>query len=75
MNLLTVLESITFLLIIKVLVVVLLIVYSIFAFLMMKQIGAMTRAVSMKDDFIIRVLGILHFAFAALTLLLAIIML
>jgi hypothetical protein len=74
MNLLSVLESITFLLIIKVLVVVLLIVYTIFAFLMMKQIGAMTRAVSMKDDFVIRMLGVLHFAFAAFTLLLAIIM-
>ncbi len=75
MNLLTLLESITFLLIIKLLVVVLLVVYTIFAFLMMKQISAMTRAVSMKDDFVIRMLGGLHFAFAVLTLLLAIMML
>lgn len=75
MNLLTLLESITFLLNIKLLVVVLLVVYTIFAFLMMKQISAMTRAVSMKDDFVIRMLGGLHFAFAVLTLLLAIMML
>lgn len=75
MNLLTIVESITLLLIVKLLVVVLLIVYNIFAFLMMKQIGAMTRAVSMKDDYVIRILGICHFAFSILVFLLAVVIL
>lgn len=72
MNLLTVLESITILSIVKVLIVTLMVVYSIFAFLMMQQIGAMTRAITMRDDFIMRLLGIIHFAFALLVLVVAI---
>lgn len=72
MNIFTVLESITLLSIVKLLIVTLMVVYSIFAFLMMQQIGAMTRAVSMRDDFAIRILGIIHFAFALLVMVIAI---
>ena len=34
--------------------------------LMMKQVSAMTKAVTMRDDFVIRILGILNFGFAIL---------
>ena len=63
---------ITILLIFKILIVILLLVYVIFAGLMMVQIKAMTKAVSMKDDLIIRWIGILHFGFAILVLLMAV---
>lgn len=69
------LESITLLLVLKVLIVALLLVYNIFAFLMMKQVSAMTRAISMKDDFIIRALSLLHFVFAVLVLIFALVIL
>lgn len=75
MNLFNIIQSITLLGIVKVMLIILLIVYNIFAGLMMKQIGAMTRAVTMKDDFIIRLVGIIHFGFALFVLLLAIIIL
>lgn len=68
-------QSITLLGIVKVMLIILLIVYNIFAGLMMKQIVAMTKAVTMKDDFIIRLVGIIHFGFALFVLLLAIIIL
>jgi hypothetical protein len=66
-----ILESITLLSITKVLIVVLLLVYVVFALLMMKQVAAMTKAVTMKDDFVIRVLGVLNFVFAVLVFLIA----
>lgn len=63
---------ITILLIFKVLIILLLLVYMVFAGLMMMQIKAMTKAITMKDDYIIRGLGILNFGFAILVLLMAI---
>jgi hypothetical protein len=72
MDLLGIIQSITFLDIVKFLIVTLLLVYSIFALLMMRQVGAMTKAVTMRDDFIIRLLGILNFVFAIVVLLLSI---
>jgi hypothetical protein len=70
-----ILESITLLSITKVLVIVLLLVYVIFALLMMKQVAAMTKAVTMKDDFVIRILGVLNFVFAVLVFLIALLIL
>ena len=70
-----ILESITLLSITKVLIVVLLLVYVVFALLMMKQVAAMTKAVTMKDDFVIRVLGVLNFVFAVLVFLIALLIL
>ena len=67
MDVITIAQSITLLGIFKVMLVVLLIVYTIFALLMMKQVGAMTRAVTMKDDAVIRVLGLVHFIFPLLS--------
>ena len=64
MNIFTFLEAITFLSIVKLLIVTLMGVYCIFALLMMRQIAAMTKAVTMQDDFIIRALGVIHFVFA-----------
>lgn len=72
MDILNTIQSITFLDIVKFLIVVLLLVYSIFALLMMKQVSAMTKAVTMRDDFVIRLLGILNFVFAIVVLMLAI---
>ncbi len=72
MDIITVVQSITFLGVVKFLIVILLLVYTVFALLMMKQVGAMTKAVTMRDDFVIRILGILNFGFAILVLLMAI---
>ena len=69
------LESITLLAIVKLLIVTLLIVYAVFAFLMMKQVAAMTKAVVIRDDGVIRVLGMLNFGFAMIVLVLSIILL
>jgi hypothetical protein len=52
--------------------VTLLTVYTVFALLMMRQVSAMTKAVAMKDDYIIRVLGVLNFGFAIFVLLMAV---
>lgn len=61
-----ILDALTFLLFVKVLVVILLFVYLVFAMLMMRQIIAMTKSVMMQDDYIIRILGVLHFALAGI---------
>lgn len=72
MNLLSIIQSITFLGIVKFFLVTLLVVYSVFSLLMMRQIASMTRAVTMQDDFVIRLLGIANFVFAIIVLLMAI---
>lgn len=72
MDLLGIVQAITFLDIVKFLIVTLLLVYSVFALLMMRQVAAMTKAVTMRDDFVIRLLGILNFGFAIVVLLLSI---
>jgi len=72
MDLLGLVGSITILNVIKFLLVVLLSVYSLFAMLMMRQIVAMTKAVAMRDDFVIRLLGTINFVFALMVLILAI---
>lgn len=72
MDFLGIVQAITFLDIVKFLIVTLLLVYSIFALLMMRQVAAMTKAVTMRDDFVIRLLGILNFGFAIVVLLLSI---
>lgn len=72
MDFITFFQSITLLDITKVLLVSLLLVYMLFALLMMKQISAMTKAVTMKDDVIIRTLGVLNFVFATVVFLIAI---
>lgn len=75
MDPLILLQSITLLGVIKVMLIMLLGVYSVFAGLMMRQIVAMTKAVTMKDDYVVRFLGMLNFGAALLTLFLAIIIL
>lgn len=68
-------DGITLLLIVKILIVTLLLVYGVFALLMMKQISAMTKAVTMRDDFLIRMLGVLNFGFAMVVLVISLVML
>lgn len=68
-------ESITLLGIVKWLLIVFLLVYGLFAYLIMRQTRVMGRAVSMRDDYVIRVVAIAHFAFAVLVLLLSILVL
>lgn len=60
-------------LVVKSLLVILLSVYGVFALLMMRQITAMTKAVMMQDDYIIRGLGVLHFGFAVIVWLLSLV--
>lgn len=69
------LESITLLGVVKWLVLLLLAVYNVFAYLMMRQTGAMTRAITMRDDYVVRVLSAAHFTASVLVLLLAILIL
>lgn len=71
MDLFSLVDSITFLSVVKFLLVTLLLVYSVFALLMMRQISDMTKAVTMKDDFVIRLLGVLNFGFAIIVFLMA----
>ena len=71
MDFLNIIGSVTVLGVVKVMIVMLLMVYSVFALLMMRQVAAMTKAVTMRDDYVIRVLGILNFTFAVLVLLMA----
>lgn len=75
MNLITLLQSITFLGVLKFLLAILLLVYAVFALLMMKQVSAMTKAIAMRDDFVIRVLGIINFCFAIGVFLMALLLL
>lgn len=71
MDVFRLLDGLSLMLVVKVLVVTLLGVYTIFALLMMRQIVAMTRAVQMQDDYLIRGLGGLHFIFACIVLVIA----
>jgi len=75
MDIVGIIQAITFLDIVKLLMVTLLGVYAIFALLMMKQVSAMTRAVQMSDDYLIRILGVLNLGFAVLVLLLSMLIL
>jgi len=75
MEILNFVESITLLNVVKLMLVVLLVVYTIFAYLMMVQVRSMRRAVRTKDDQILRALGIAHFVFACLVLFIAIVVL
>ena len=75
MDLITLVQSITFLGILKFLLVTLLLVYAVFALLMMKQVSAMTKAIAMRDDFVIRMLGIINFCFAVGVFLMALLLL
>jgi hypothetical protein len=72
MDVFVLLDGFSFMLFVKMLVVLLITVYLAFALLMMRQISAMTKAVQMQDDYIIRGLGIMHFGFALLVWILAI---
>lgn len=67
MDVFAVLDMFSAMLFVKLLILVLLTVYLAFAYLIMKKIATMTRAVQMQDDYIIRGLGIFHFGFAMLT--------
>lgn len=68
-------ESITLLGIVKWLIILLLMIYVIFAYLMMRQTGAMTRAITMRDDYVIRALALAHLVAAGLVLTLSILIL
>ena len=65
-------DALTLLTIVKWLIILLLGVYLVFAGLMARQISSMIKAVTMKDDFIIRILGLVHFVFAVIVFLAAI---
>lgn len=75
MEIFDIIQSITMLSIVKFLLVTLLGVYAVFALLMMKQVAAMTKAIQMKDDYVIRILGILNLGFAVLVLIMSFLLL
>lgn len=71
-NFLNLVEGFTLLSLVKLLVVLLLLVYTVFSGLMTTQIASMNKAVKIKDGFVIKVLGYLHLIFATIVLLLAV---
>lgn len=72
-TMITVLNSITILAVVKALSVVLMLVYTVFAYLIVKMAKSMTKAVTMKDDYIIKVLAAAHFVFVVLVLLMTLV--
>lgn len=71
MDIFALFDAFSLVLLVRILIITLLIVYTVFALLMMRQISAMTKAVQMQDDFLIRGLGVMHFVFAVVVLVLA----
>lgn len=72
---LVLLDSITILSIVKLLIVVLLLVYALFAYLMMRMTNSMIKAVTVRDNYIIKILAFGHFIAAAVVLVLSIVVL
>lgn len=66
-----IIDGFSLLLVLKVMIIIGMLVYVVFAFFMARQIVVMGRAITMKDDYIIRILGIAHFVFASLVLFVA----
>lgn len=75
MEIFDLIQPITMLSIVKFLIVTLLGVYAVFALLMMKQVSAMTKAVQMSDDYVIRILGIVNLGFALLVFIISLLIL
>lgn len=75
MEIITLAESISILSIFKVLIITLLVVYAMFAVLMLIQVGSMTRAVNLKDDYLMKLLSVGHLVFALLVLIISIVVL
>lgn len=71
-RILSVFDGFTIFTLVKILLVILLGIYSIVAGLMVTQIRSMNRAIVIKDGFIMKILGWLHFGFAILVLLMAV---
>lgn len=71
-NLVVFFDSFTVLTLVKILLVILLGIYAIIAGLMITQIASMNKAIVIKDGFIMKILGLLHFSFAILVFLMAI---
>ncbi len=63
------------LILVRILITTMGVIYAIFAVLMSRQIGQMTKAVTMKDSGVITLLGYIHLFFAAVVLLLSVTML
>lgn len=59
----------------KIIVIIALLIYLIFAFVMIKQVSLMTRVVSAEWDFTIRVVTWVHFFFALFIMILSIVIL
>jgi hypothetical protein len=71
-NILLFFDGFTLLTLVKVLIVILLGIYVIIAGLMVTQVGAMNRSIVIRDGFIMKILSWVHFVFALLIFLMAI---
>lgn len=65
-------DGFTIFVLVKILMVILLGIYVIIAGLITTQVRAMNKAVVIKDGFIMKILGLLHFGFALLVFLMAV---
>lgn len=74
-DLLRLFEEITLLSLVKLVFVVGILVYTVFAFLMLRQIQVMSRVVMMKYDYVIKIIGVAHSVFALMVLLVALVIL
>lgn len=74
-DLIFLIEGITLAGVLKLLLIVGLLVYGAFAFLMMRQIIAIDRAIQTRDGFIMRFFGVANFTAVIIVLIIAIIIL
>lgn len=74
-DVLAILENLTVLTFVKLMLVVGLVVYAFFAFLFMRQIGLMNRALQTNEETLVRILGIAHFILAIFVLFIAFVVL
>lgn len=69
------LDNLSVLSFVKVFFIVGLGLYAFFAYLMLRQVGVMSRAVEMQDEYIVKIIGIAHFLLAVFILLIALLVL
>lgn len=67
-NLLYRIEDLSIFDFVKVLIVVGVVVYVFFSYLMLRQVKLMNRVISVRDEYLLKILGTAHFAFAILVL-------
>lgn len=74
-NWLRMIDDFSLLGLVKIMVIVGISLYVFFAYLMVKQISLLSKAIKMRDDYVLKILGMAHFVYAILVLFLAFVIL